>query len=79
LALIALERAAEAIDCCNRALAVDAENSGIKSALEKATSLQERQERREREKLQKIKSKELERKRLDQALKVSVIFSNLIH
>jgi hypothetical protein len=58
---------------------IDAENPGIKSALEKATSLQERQERREREKLEKIKAKELEKKRLDQALKVSIIFSTLIH
>jgi hypothetical protein len=57
---------------------IDGENSGINSALEKATSLQERQERRAREKLEKIKAKELEKKRLDQALKVGIVFSTLI-
>lgn len=50
LALIALERPEEAIDCCNRALVADAQNSGILNALSKAKALKERQEAREKAK-----------------------------
>lgn len=50
LALIALERPEEAIDCCNRALVADAQNSSILSALSKAKALKERQEAREKAK-----------------------------
>lgn len=50
LALIALERPEEAIDCCNRALVADAQNSSILSALSKAKALKERQEAKEKAK-----------------------------
>lgn len=70
LALIALERPVEAIDCCERGLLVDPESSGLISALSKAKNLKEKQEERERLKVQKLQAQKREEQRLSKALKI---------
>ena len=46
LALVALERLDEAIDCCERCLQFDKENASVKSTLEKALKLKEAKEKK---------------------------------
>ncbi|KAG8821778.1 hypothetical protein FRC19_007258 [Serendipita sp. 401] len=74
LALIALERSTEAIDCCNRALGIERENPGILSALKKAKDLKDRQDRKEQVRLHKIATEEAEKRRLGSALKERNLF-----
>ncbi|KAG8807622.1 hypothetical protein FRC17_004379 [Serendipita sp. 399] len=69
LALIALERSPEAIDCCNRALDIEPENSGILATLKRAKDFKELQERKESIRLQKIAAEKAEKKQLNDALK----------
>ncbi|CAG8718335.1 7626_t:CDS:2, partial [Acaulospora colombiana] len=68
-ALIALERAVEAIDCCKRALQIDPENSGIKSVLEKAEKLKALQDKKEEDKRRAKEEAATKQQKLDEALK----------
>lgn len=79
MALIALERAVEAIDCCKRALVIDPTNIGMKSVLEKSNKLKEKQDEKERQKAKQAEVKANERKRIEQALKVSTFPARVCH
>lgn len=71
LALIALERPVEALDCCERGLSIDPDSDGLKGTLAKAQRLKEAQEKRERVKIEKLEAKKREEQRLTKALQVS--------
>jgi tetratricopeptide (TPR) repeat protein len=71
LALIALERPIEALDCCERGLRIDPDSDGLKGTREKAQKLKEEQELRERKKIEKLEAKKRDEQRLAKALKVS--------
>ncbi|KAJ7283463.1 hypothetical protein C8J57DRAFT_1498519 [Mycena rebaudengoi] len=59
LALMALERAEEALDCCDRCLAFDPENKGVQTVRLRAQKLKEDTEKKERDRLDKLqKAKE---------------------
>lgn len=58
MALVALERADEALDCCDRCLAFDPANKGVQAARLRAQQLKSDLEKKEKarlEKLQKVK------------------------
>ncbi|GJE84404.1 Tetratricopeptide repeat protein 4 -like protein [Phanerochaete sordida] len=69
LALVALERFDDAIDCCERCLGFDKDNAGVKGVHEKALKLKETKERKEREKLEKLQREQQEKRRLVAAFK----------
>ena len=70
LALLALERAEEALDCCMRCLAIDPENVSIKGVMEKARNLKERQDQKATAEADRRKREEHKRNALSAALKV---------
>ncbi|KII95914.1 hypothetical protein PLICRDRAFT_87223 [Plicaturopsis crispa FD-325 SS-3] len=63
MALLALDRVEEALDCCSRCLEFDAENSAMKSTRDRALKVKAEKDRKEREKAERIR-KEKEEKRL---------------
>ncbi|KAF8897182.1 40S ribosomal protein S7 [Infundibulicybe gibba] len=63
LALIALDRVEEAIDCCLRCLEFDHDNNGVKDLLERANKSKAQKDKRENERLERIR-KENEAKQL---------------
>ncbi|KAJ8481730.1 hypothetical protein ONZ51_g5828 [Trametes cubensis] len=69
LALIALERYDEALDCCDRCLQFDKENKAVQATREKAAKLKEAKERRERERQERIRQEQLKQERLRAAYK----------
>jgi tetratricopeptide (TPR) repeat protein len=70
LALIALERFDEAIDCCERCLAFDEGNLGVRSVHDKAKKGQEAKEKKEREKQERLRKEAEEQRKLKQAFDV---------
>ena len=54
MALVALERYDEALDCCDRCLAYDHDNAGVGTLRSKATDLKEKKDRKEREQAEKL-------------------------
>lgn len=70
IALLALERAKEALDCCDRCLAIDPENIGIKGVKERARNLKEKQDQKAAVEEERKKREEQKRKALSAALKV---------
>lgn len=70
LALLALERAKEALDCCMRCLAIDPENGSIKGVMERARKLNEWQDQKAAAEADRKKRDEQKRKALSAALKV---------
>ncbi|CCA67784.1 related to CNS1-cyclophilin seven suppressor [Serendipita indica DSM 11827] len=78
LALIALERPEEAIDCCNRALVADAQNSSILNALSKAKALKERQEAREKAKQEAAAAAKAREMKIQAALRFNQARSILV-
>ncbi|KAI0335537.1 40S ribosomal protein S7 [Cubamyces sp. BRFM 1775] len=69
LALIALERYDEALDCCDRCLQFDQENKAVQTTREKAAKLKEAKERKERERQERIQQEQLKQERLRAAYK----------
>ncbi|KAI0660911.1 40S ribosomal protein S7 [Cubamyces menziesii] len=69
LALIALERYDEALDCCDRCLQFDKENKAVQATREKAAKLKEAKERKERERQERIRQEQLKQERLRAAYK----------
>ncbi|KAI0052603.1 40S ribosomal protein S7 [Auriscalpium vulgare] len=67
LALMALERVDEAIDCCERCLQFDAQNAGVKSLREKAVTRKEEKEKKERERQARMRAEEERMRRLTKA------------
>ena len=71
LALIALERPVEALDCCERGLLVDPDSAGLKETRLKAVNLKKKQEGKERMRAEKLEAQKREEERLSKALKAS--------
>jgi tetratricopeptide (TPR) repeat protein len=70
LALLALERVDEALDCCHRGLQIDKDNKSILGVRERTMKVKAEKERKEQERSDRIlKEKELKR-RLDAAFQV---------
>ena len=63
LALIALERVEEALDCCDRCLSFDQDNQGIQIARKRASEAKVAKDRRESARFERIQ-KEINAKRL---------------
>lgn len=62
LALLALERVEEALDCCDRCIQFDPENKGVLSVRERATEAKVKRDRKEAARLKQIQQeKELKR------------------
>ena len=70
LALVALERYDEALDCCDRCLEFDKDNKGVQGVREKATKLKEEKERKERERQERLRQEQLKKERLRAAYRV---------
>jgi len=73
LALLALDRVDEAIDCCRRCLYFDPGNTGMKSVHERTLKAKKGQEAREREREERIKKKQEEKAILAAAYQVHTI------
>ncbi|KAI9000943.1 40S ribosomal protein S7 [Trametes punicea] len=69
LALIALERYDEALDCCDRCLQFDKDNKAVQATREKAARLKDAKDRRERERQERIRQQQLKQARLRAAYK----------
>ncbi|THH18023.1 hypothetical protein EW146_g2901 [Bondarzewia mesenterica] len=67
LALFALERVDECVDCCDRCLVFDGENASIKALRRRASEKKEEKEKKEREKAERIAREQQERQRLTAA------------
>ncbi|KAI0719481.1 40S ribosomal protein S7 [Cerioporus squamosus] len=78
LALVALERYDEALDCCDRCLQFDKDNKGVQAVREKAAKLQEEKERKERERQERIWQEQLKKARLQAACRERNIFVNRV-
>ena len=74
LALLALERAKQALDCCDRCLALDPENPGINGVRERAWNLKERQDQKAAAEEERKKQEAQRRRVLYAALKVRLAF-----
>lgn len=72
LALNALERYDEAIDCCERCLQYDPNNKSVQGVRERATQLKETKGRKEKEKQEKLRQERLREQRLREAYNVSM-------
>lgn len=70
LALIALERFDEALDCCDRCLAFDKENSSVKAVRERAVKLANEKTIKAQNKQRKLMEKKLAKQRLQSAYRV---------
>lgn len=58
LALMALDRVEEALDCCTRCLSFDKDNKGIQTLFERATTVKAEKDRKENERLAQIRKKQ---------------------
>ncbi|KAL4241503.1 TTC4 family protein [Abortiporus biennis] len=64
LALLALEREEEALDCCDRCLAYDSENQGVRSVKGKALKKKEEKDRRVRERQERVRKEQEEKAKM---------------
>ncbi|KAI0750879.1 40S ribosomal protein S7 [Daedaleopsis nitida] len=64
LALVALERYDDALDCCDRCLQFNQDNKAVRAAKERASKLKEAKERKERERQERIRQEQLKKERL---------------
>lgn len=70
LALLALERADEALDCCVRCLEFDRDNKGVQGARERARRAKAERERKERERAERLREERESLARLNAAFQV---------
>lgn len=70
LALLALERIEEALDCCDRCFKFDPDNKGIIGVRERATAAKAKKDRREAERLEKIQAEKDLKRRINFAFQV---------
>jgi tetratricopeptide (TPR) repeat protein len=70
LALLALDRVDEAIDCCNRCLAFDSSNTVIRNLNERALKVKKEKEAREQARRERIKKEQEDRAILAAAYRV---------
>lgn len=79
MALLALDRPAEAIDACDRCLAYDPQNAGVLGAREKAVKANDARVKREQEREERLRKEKLKKQKLHMAYKVTdVIFLQCI-
>ena len=78
LALLALERVEQALDCCDRCLQFDPDNQGVIGARDRAVAAKAKKDRKEAERLEKIHAEKELKRRMNLALQVTkpVIFGN---
>ncbi|KAI0677475.1 40S ribosomal protein S7 [Trametes maxima] len=69
MALIALERYDEALDCCDRCLDFDKGNKAVQATRDKAAKLKEAKDRKERERQERLRQEQLKQARLRAAYK----------
>ncbi|CAK5262474.1 unnamed protein product [Mycena citricolor] len=69
LALVALDRAEEAIDCCDRCLQFDSENKGVQSVRAQTQSKKDAKEKKEREKQERLRKEQEARYKMLAAFK----------
>jgi len=69
LALMALERFDEAIDCCDRCLQFDEKNKDVRALRQKAENQKTAKEKRERERQERIREEQEHKRRLEAAFK----------
>ncbi|KAJ4472153.1 40S ribosomal protein S7 [Lentinula aciculospora] len=74
MALIALERLEEAIDCCARCLEFDKHNNGVQDVLKRATKLKAAKDKKDLERQEKLQQNHLAKMKLNNALKERNIF-----
>ena len=72
LALMALERFDEAIDCCDHCLQFDENNKDVRALRQKARELKDATEKKERERADTIRREKEHQRRLEAAFKVSI-------
>jgi len=70
LALLALERVDEALDCCNRCLEIDRDNKSVLGVRERAIKAKAEKERKEQERSQRILKEKEQKRRLNVAFQV---------
>jgi tetratricopeptide (TPR) repeat protein len=70
LALVALERYEEAIDCCTRCLQYDADNNSVQKVLEKASRLKGDKDKKEQARQERIRKEKEAKTRLNKAFQV---------
>ena len=70
LALIALDRPDEALDCCERCLVFDQENTSVKATRDRAAKLVAEKTAKEQEKRKKLMEERIKRQRLRSAYEV---------
>jgi tetratricopeptide (TPR) repeat protein len=70
LALVALERAEEALDCCDRCLAFDPENKGIQAVRLRAQQMKSDSEKKEKDRQEKLQRAKEAKYKLNLAFRV---------
>lgn len=70
MALLALDRPDEAFDACERCLAFDPENAGVKALRERACSAKSKKEEKERNHMEAVQREQEDRRRVREAFKV---------
>lgn len=78
VALLALERLDEALDCCDRCLAFNDDNKSVREVRERAARQKAEKERKERENLDRFRRAMEEKRRLQQAFQVSDISCGMV-
>lgn len=74
LALLALDRAEEALDCCDRCMAFDADNQAVEAVRTRAAKAVTDKARRQQEKAERSREEQTEKKRLATAFKERHLF-----
>ena len=69
-ALLSLERIEEALDCCTRCLAYDADNSGIKVLQERALAVKKETDRREQNRQERLRKEKEAKMKMQIAFRV---------
>lgn len=75
MALMALERLDECLDCCDRCLQYDPNNSVVLALRRKALDLKETHDKKIREKEERLRREQAEKQRLHAAYKVSSTYT----
>lgn len=73
IALLALERVDDAIDCCDRCLQIDKDNKSVQSVRERASKAKAAKELKDQERLERIRKEKELNTRLSAAFKASCL------
>lgn len=71
LALLALERLEQALDCCDRCLQFDPDNKGVIGVRDRAVAAKAKKDRKEAERLEKIRLEKELKRRMNLAFQVT--------